>query len=275
MKQHSIKKYWPYLSPSALGTLPFYVAPFVIMLVYALSGGSAGVREMRCNAALQTAARNTAVWLVCGIALALALGLCLALVIHVNTLAMRAVLISPLLLPSAAIAVIWRAIFAQDGWFNRLLAILGINGVDWLKTSAGLVVLTLLLVWKVTGLNTVLVDAARRKIPREVIESAQLEGAGKVTILFRIEWPYLAGHLFFAAMVDMYFAWRTFREIYLLTGDYPIDGIYLIQHYLMHMFRGLNYDRLSHAALGLTAAIILVTGALFLFSNRWGKDVEE
>jgi multiple sugar transport system permease protein len=210
-----------------------------------------------------------------GIALALVLGLCLALVLRMNTLAIRVLLVSPLLLPSAAVAIIWRAVFAREGWLNQLLALFGLGGADWLKSSAGLLVLTLLLVWKVTGLNTVLLDAARRRIPREVIESARLDGAGTGALLFHIEWPYLAAHLFFAAMVDLYFAWRTFREIYLLAGDYPFDGIYLIQHYLMHMFRGLQYARLSHAALGLTAAIVLFAGALFLLSNIWGKDVEQ
>lgn len=275
MKQHAFKRLWPYLCPSALGMLPLYAAPFVIMLFYALAGGSAGVGEMWGNAALRTAARNTSLWLLGGIALALALGLCLALVLRPDTLAMRVLLVSPLLLPSAAVAVIWRAVFAREGWLNRLLALFGLGGADWLKSSAGLLVLTLLLVWKVTGLNTVLLDAARRRIPREVIESARLDGAGTGALLLHIEWPYLAAHLFFAALVDLYFTWRTFREVYLLAGDYPFDGIYLIQHYLMHMFRGLQYDRLSHAALGLTAAIAVLAGALFLLSSRWGRDVEQ
>lgn len=78
----------------------------------------------------------------------------------------------------------------------------------------------------------------------------------------------------FAALIDLFFAWRAFREVYLLTGDYPYDSIYLIQHYLMHMFRRLQYGKLATASIVVVVAVVGITGLLFLLTNAQGKDVE-
>ena len=137
-----------------------------------------------------------------------------------------------------------------------------------------ILLLILLLVWKVTGVNAVLFTAAHNKIPSEVTESGQLDGAGGLRLFLRVKWPYLASSVFFAALIDLFFAWRAFREVYLLTGDYPYDSIYLIQHYLMHMFRRLQYGKLATASIVVVVAVVVITGLLFLLTNSQGKDVE-
>ena len=161
-------------------------------------------------------------------------------------------LLAPLMLPSAAVAMLWRTL------------------IPW----ESLWVLILLLVWKVTGVNAVLFTAAHNKIPGEVIESGQLDGAGGLRLFLRVKWPYLVSSVFFAALIDLLFAWRTFREVYLLTGDYPHDSLYLIQHYLMHMFRRLQYGRLATASIVVDVAVVVITGLMFLLTNAQGKDVE-
>lgn len=119
-----------------------------------------------------------------------------------------------------------------------------------------------------------LLTAAHNKIPSEVIESGQLDGAGGLRLFLRVKWPYLVSSVFFAALIDLLFAWRTFREVYLLTGDYPHDSLYLIQHYLMHMFRRLQYGRLATASIVVVVAVVVITGLMFLLTNAQGKDVE-
>lgn len=251
-----MRKYLAYLTPSMLGTAALYIVPFGVMLCYAFTAGNAA--ELWENPAFCTALRNTGFYLLGGISLSLLLGLCIALWLEIGSIAMCVLLLCPLLLPAPAIAVLYRRIFAQG----------------WLFSSVGLPLLTAMLVWKLTGINAVLIAAARRKIPPEILESARLDGASAWQILWRMEWPHLCSSVFFAVLVDIFFAWRSFREIYLLTGDYPYDGIYLIQHYLMHMFRGLHLPQLSQASWLLTLTVIAVIGALFLLSNHWGKDVE-
>ena len=175
-----------------------------------------------------------------------------ALALRPRSLSVKLALLAPLMLPSAAVAMLWRTL------------------IPW----ESLWVLILLLVWKVTGVNAVLFTAAHNKIPGEVIESGQLDGAGGLRLFLRVKWPYLVSSVFFAALIDLVFAWRTFREVYLLTGDYPHDSLYLIQHYLMHMFHRLQYGRLATASIVVVVAVVVITGLMFLLTNAQGKDVE-
>ena len=241
----------PYLLPSGTGTTLFYTAPFLVMLLYAFSGGG-GLAALGGNHAFTVGARNTAVYLFCGIGAALLLGMWVALALRPRSLSVKLALLAPLMLPSAAVAMLWRTL------------------IPW----ESLWVLILLLVWKVTGVNAVLFTAAHNKIPGEVIESGQLDGAGGLRLFLRVKWPYLVSSVFFAALIDLLFAWRTFREVYLLTGDYPHDSLYLIQHYLMHMFRRLQYGRLATASIVVAVAVVVITGLMFLLTNAQGKDVE-
>lgn len=187
-----------------------------------------------------------------GIGAALLLGMWVALALRPRSLSVKLALLAPLMLPSAAVAMLWRTL------------------IPW----ESLWVLILLLVWKITGVNAVLLTAAHNKIPSEVIESGQLDGAGGLRLFLRVKWPYLVSSVFFAALIDLLFAWRTFREVYLLTGDYPHDSLYLIQHYLMHMFRRLQYGRLATASIVVVVAVVVITGLMFLLTNAQGKDVE-
>lgn len=251
MKGRCFRRFLPYLTLSGAGTTLFYIAPFLVMLLYAFSGGG-GLAGLGGNHAFVVGARNTAVYLLCGIGAALGLGLWIALALRPRHFFVKLALLVPLMIPSAAVAVIWRALIPYESLW----------------------VLILLLVWKVTGVNAVLFTAAHSRIPGEVIESGQLDGAGEVRLFLRIKWPYLASSVFFAALIDLFFAWRTFREVYLLTGDYPYDSMYLIQHYLMHMFRRLQYGRLATASIVVIVSVVAVTGLLFLLTNAQGKDVE-
>ncbi|MBQ0038383.1 MAG: sugar ABC transporter permease [Clostridiales bacterium] len=253
-----MRKYVAYLAPSMLGTVTLYAVPFALMLWVAFAAGDPAVLWKKT--AFCTALRNTACYLLGGISLSLLLGFCIALWLEIKSYAMCVLLLCPLLLPAPTIAVLCQRVFTQD---------------NWLSSAAGLPILTAMLVWKLTGIDAVLLSAAHRRIPPEIIESARLDGASAWQLLRRVEWPYLCSSVFFAVLVDIFFAWRAFREIYLLTGDYPYDGIYLIQHYLTHMFRGLNIPHLSQASWLLTLAVIAVIGTLFLLANHCGKDVEE
>ena len=60
----------------------------------------------------------------------------------------------------------------------------------------------------------------------------------------------------------------------MLTGDYPYDSLYLLQHFMNNMFRELDYQRLSAAAVILALAMIVLIALLFWVEDVFGKDVE-
>lgn len=238
-----------YLLPSTMGTALLYAVPFLLLLGYGFGRG--GCLELWQNMAFRTALRNTAIYLLGGIGASLLLGLWITLAVKPRTLPMKVLLLTPLLMPSAAVAVVWRALFSH----------------------MGLPALLCLFVWKVTGLHVVLFSAAVERIPREVLDSAALDGAKGWKLFCRIQWPYLSSSVYFACLMDIFFVWRSFREIHILTGDYPSGGLYFLQHYLLHMFHTLRYDPLSTAAVLLALFIAAITGGAYAFTSHWGKDV--
>ena len=69
-------------------------------------------------------------------------------------------------------------------------------------------------------------------------------------------------------------SFKIFREIYLLTTDYPYDSAYMLQHFMNNKFRNLDYQTLSAAAILMSIVMIIIIGTLFIVENRFGKDVE-
>ena len=70
-------------------------------------------------------------------------------------------------------------------------------------------------------------------------------------------------------------SFKIFREVYLLTGDYPYETLYMLQHFMNNTFRNLDYQKLSSAAIIMFTAMLIIIGALFLVEARFGKDVEQ
>ena len=87
--------------------------------------------------------------------------------------------------------------------------------------------------------------------------------------------PLLLATIFFVLILSLINSFKIFREVYLLTGDYPYDKMYLIQHFMNNTFRSLDYQKLSAAAVIFSLAMIVIIGILFIAENKFGEDVEE
>lgn len=153
MQGYRFQKSLPYLLPSGTGTTLFYTAPFLVMLLYAFSGGG-GLAALGGNHAFAVGARNTAVYLFCGIGAALLLGMWVALALRPRSLSVKLALLAPLMLPSAAVAMLWRTL------------------IPW----ESLWVLILLLVWKITGVNAVLLPPPTIRSPVRSSRAANWTG---------------------------------------------------------------------------------------------------
>jgi multiple sugar transport system permease protein len=65
-----------------------------------------------------------------------------------------------------------------------------------------------------------------------------------------------------------------FREVYLLTGSYPYDSLYMLQHFMNNTFQSLDYQKLSAAAIVMALVMAAVIALLFIAEDKFGKDVE-
>ena len=146
--------------------------------------------------------------------------------------------------------------------------------MDWFKSSASYIVILVLFLWKNLGYNMILFMAALNDIPRELLEVADLDGAGSLQKFWYIKLRFLSPTIFFVTLMSLVNSFKVFREIYLLTGDYPVDTLYMLQHFMNNTFKSLDYQKLSAAAVLMFLTMILIIGILFFLEDRFGKDLE-
>lgn len=274
-----------FIAPSFLGVLMFFILPFMVVIYYSLidnpiSGNFVffdNFKSIVGNSAFRKAVHNTAVFSAVAVPLAVLLSLLMAIVLEAELpfrSQFRTFLLSPMMVPVASIVLIWQVLFHYNGAVNDMLGIFGMDKIDWLKSEYAQVVVVILFLWKNLGYNMILFMAALASIPKDILEVANLESATPLQTFFYIKIRYLSSTLLFVTIMSLINSFKVFREVYLLTGDYPYDTIYMLQHFMNNKFKSLDYQTLSAAAILMALVMVVIIGILFVAEDRFGKDVE-
>ena len=274
-----------FLQPSVIGVALFFVLPFFVVIYYSLIDNPISGQfvfldnfyNVLTNKAFQLAMLNTLRFSVIAVPLIIVLSLGLAFLLDKQIPGkskIRAAFLSPMMVPVASVILIWQVLFDYNGVLNELMQVFGGGKVDWLKSVYAQIVIVLLFIWKNLGYNMVLFMSALANIPREVVEVAELESATKWQIFWGLKLRYLFSSILFVTILSLINSFKIFREVYLLTGDYPYETLYLLQHYMNNMFRSLDYQKLSAAAILMSLVMIVLIGILFFAENVLGKDLD-
>lgn len=276
----------PYMFLSIAGVLTFYVVPFAVVIYYALidnvsTGNFVGLDNFVSlfnNAAFKLALKNTGIFSLTAVPFAVILSLALAVLLDQNLpgkSVFRTIFLSPMIVPAASIILIWQVLFDYNGVLNDITALFGAAPVEWMKSEQGYIVVVLLFLWKNIGYNMIMFMSALAAVPRDIQEVAMLDGCGPVRRFFLIKLRYLASTISYVTIMSLINSFKVFREVYLLTGDYPYDSMYTLQHFMNNTFSSFNYQKLSSAAVVLALIMIVIIAILLWADDRLGKDLEE
>lgn len=277
---------WLYILPSLVGVLVFYVLPFGFVIYYSLIDnvsnhnfvGLENFKALFTNSAFLMASKNTLTFSVVTVFSAVILSLFLAIILDAKIPGkskFRTCFLSPMMVPTASIILIWQVIFSFNGSFNTFISIFGLEPIDWMKSEYSQIVVALLFLWKNLGYNMILFMAALSNIPKDQIEAAEVDGANAVQRFFKIKLRYISPSIFFVLLLSLINSFKIFREVYLLTGQWPYETLYFLQHFMNNTFKNLDYPRLSAAAIVMSVVIVVIIGIIFVLEDRFGKDVEE
>lgn len=278
------KTIW-FLIPSLLGVLIFFVLPLFVVVYYSVIDnpitqnfvGFENFSKLFKNIAFQNALRNSLTFAGMAVPLAVILPLFLAMVLDSKipgSSKFRTIFITPLMVPVASIVLVWQVFFHYNGVLNDFLANFGVDPIDWLTSEYSQVVIVLLFLWKNAGYNMILFMAALSGIPKDILEAATLDGAGPIQKFFKIKLRYLSSSILFVGILSVINSFKVFREVYLLTGGYPYDKLYLLQHFMNNTFGSLDYPKLSAAAIIICIIMVIVIGLLMIVDNKFGGDTE-
>lgn len=274
-----------FLSPSLLGVAVFFILPFCVVVYYSLIDG-VGSRsfvfldnfiKLFQNSAFLLAAKNTLSFSAWAVPLAVVLSLGLALMLEARIplkSQFRTFFLSPMMVPVASVVLIWQVLFNYNGTVNEFIMLFGADRVDWLQTDSSQIVVIILFLWKNLGYFMILFMAGLSNIPKELLEVADVEGASETYKFFAIKLRYLSPTVLFVTILSLINSFKVFREVYLLTGDYPYESLYMLQHFMNNTFKSLDYQKLSAAAVVMALVMVIIIALLFKAEDWFGKDVE-
>lgn len=274
-----------FLSPSLLGVGVFFIVPFGVVVYYSMIDG-VGSRnfvfldnfiKLFDNSAFLLAAKNTLTFSAWAVPLAVVLSMALALMLEARIplkSQFRTFFLSPMMVPVASVVLIWQVLFNYNGTINEFLLLFGADKIDWLQSQHSQAVVIILFLWKNLGYFMILFMAALANIPKELLEVADVEGASEWYKFYAIKLRYLSPTVLFVTILSLINSFKVFREVYLLTGDYPYETLYMLQHFMNNTFKSLDYQKLSAAAVVMALVMVVLIALLFKAEDWFGKDVE-
>ncbi len=154
------------------------------------------------------------------------LGVFLALLLNRDFLAkglVKLILLLPLVATPVAIGIVWNLFYDPTiGFANYILSLLGLPPAAWVSDARSVIPsLVLVDVWQWTPMITLVVLAGLASLSPEPYESARVDGAGDLQILWRITLPMVAPTIFTALILRSIDVLKTFDIIYAMTGGGP------------------------------------------------------
>lgn len=190
----------------------------------------------------------------------------------------RSALFLPALTSIAVAAIIFRLIFSElDGaLMNSFIGMFGFKSQKWLMhSSLSMFALVVLAVWRWSGINLLYFLSALQNIPKELYESADIDGAGIVSKFFRITLPLLKPITIYVITITIYGGFAMFTESYMLWGSRgsPQDiGLTMVGYIYQQGFQ--YYDLGFGSTIGLVL-LVLTLGVSMLqlkVMGMFGKE---
>lgn len=264
-----------FLLPSLLGVTVFVLAPFVDVARRSLMDvmgeefiGTQNYRAVFTNQAFQLAMRNTFKFLLVCVPLLLGLSLLLAAAAYFGKGRIyQKVCLLPMAVPVASLAFVWEILFHPNGLVNRCLGL----SIDWLHSPYAFGVLAASFLWKHMGYFVILWITGLEGIPKSLYEAASLDGAGAAAKFRYITLPGLRPMASAALVLAFTGTLKSYREAYLLAGEYPDKSIYMVQHMFHNWFREMSMEKI---AAGAVVILVVFAAAVYPFRKKGGGNLE-
>ncbi|AEE15867.1 carbohydrate ABC transporter permease [Treponema brennaborense] len=229
------------------------------------------------DATMLSALRNTVLWLVCGTFFSVLLGLSAAILADRSAIEKlgKTLVFLPMAISLVGAGVIWKFIYAyrpaadeQIGLLNALVVFFGGEPRNWLGTApANNAFLIAIFVWLQTGFALVVLSAALKAVPVDMIEAARIDGAGEWSVLTRIVVPSIAGSIVTVATTILLAALKCFDIVFSMTNGLYGTEVLASQQY-KQMFKFLHYGRGSAIAV---LILIAVSPVIWYNLKEFGK----
>ncbi|GAA1221007.1 carbohydrate ABC transporter permease [Prauserella alba] len=259
------------LLPALLFTIAVTQVPFLVTVFYSFQSwnmvrpgsqhfvGFDNYVDVFTDSVFLQALGNTVTITVVCVLVAMLLGLGLALLLDRKFLGrgiVRTLLITPFLILPAAGALLWKTTMF-DPSYGLLNWAFGIE-VEWLSDYPLAAVMTQI-VWQWTPFMMLLILAGLQAQSREVLEAAQVDGAGRWRTFVSITLPQLSRYLQLAVLLGAIYIVNSFDAIYLMTQGGPGTASTNLPYYIyQRAFEGFDVGQSSAMGVVVVAMTLIV-----------------
>jgi alpha-glucoside transport system permease protein len=273
-----------WLLPAGAFIAVFLLWPLVYTAVLSLRdaaghgwSGLTNYRFLADDDGVRSALRNNVLWVVGLVVVPTLVGLAIAVLadrVRFESAA-KAVVVAPIAISFVAGAIIWRAMFAyqpagqpQTSTINAVLDWFGGEPVAWLiNTRVNNAALITVGVWMTAGFATIVLSAALKGLPSELIEAAQVDGASRWQAFRHITLPQLRPALVVVTTALAITALKAFDVVYVMTnGNYDTNVLANLMY--RELFLNADYGRSAALAVLLVILVLPVVAVNLRFFRK-------
>ncbi len=158
----------------------------------------------------------------------------------------QAVYFMPYVFPLAVTSIIWKLFYQPFGLIEQFTNIFGLEPIFWLTSvNTALLGITITTVWSAAGYYSIIILAGLQTIPKDVLEAAEIDGAGRFSRFIHIIMPYLKPTIFFILVVGTINSIRGFPPFLIMTGGGPgnatrVIGLMIYEYGFVHLKMGIG-----------------------------------
>ncbi|WP_343214219.1 carbohydrate ABC transporter permease [Flavonifractor sp. An112] len=259
-----------FLLPSLIFFIGFVVIPMIMCVVFSLQEmgldssatkfiGFANYVKMAQDPVFWKGFLNTVIIVVVAVPAVTAFSLWVSSAIYqmkaVTRSFFRCVFYLPVVTGTVAVTVVWKWMFnPYNGLLNQIF---GTTGYDWLGNSATAIWCIILILFTTSiGQPIVLYVAALGNVDQSLVEAAQVDGATKLQVFWKIKWPQIMPTTLYILVITTINSFQCFALIQLLTSGGPNHATDTIMYYIFQM--AYNNQNFGYAnAMGVVLAIII------------------
>jgi alpha-glucoside transport system permease protein len=272
----------------AIAVLSWYlliptIRSFILSLQDATSSGFVGLDNYAfalTNPDMLTSIRNNLIWLIVGTGLSVCLGLLIAVLVdrsRFGTVA-KILIFLPMAISFVGAGVIWRFVYSfqpagqpQIGLLNAVITSFGFKPQAWLTLPLwNTLFLVIILVWAQTGFAMVVLSAALRGVPDEMLEAARIDGATERQVFFRVVLPTIKGSVITVSTTIAILTLKVYDIVKAMTNGNFGTNVIATQQY-DQLFTARDAGKASALAIILLIAVMpVVLYNLRQFQSREG-----
>jgi multiple sugar transport system permease protein len=188
---------------------------------------------------------------------------------------METVFFLPYIFSMTVVATLWAWLMQKDfGIFNQVIVSLGGSRVSWLTNDKWAIwSVCIATFWWTAGFNMVLFTAGIKQIPKEVYESAQIDGANYWQCLNHITIPLVSHTTILCLILQVIASFNVFGQVYVMTGGGPAGSTRVLVQYIYE--NGFQYFKMGYSAAMSYILFIIVLLVSVLQYVLLGRKKEE